>query len=90
VPTEEALSYSKTENISFLETSAMSGDNCTVAMQLILQDIHKSNGTRSPLQPGTKNSEKLPTASVKLAYEEPKQEDQGSENGNKSTRKKCR
>jgi len=36
----EALQYSKEAQIAFLETSAYTGNNCTKAMQLILQDIH--------------------------------------------------
>eukprot|EP01125_Pyxidicula_operculata_P018499 TRINITY_DN6567_c0_g1_i1.p1 TRINITY_DN6567_c0_g1~~TRINITY_DN6567_c0_g1_i1.p1 ORF type:complete len:391 (-),score=69.85 TRINITY_DN6567_c0_g1_i1:150-1322(-) len=46
VPTQEALNYSKKEGISFLETSAYSGANCTKAMQLILQEIHQVHGVK--------------------------------------------
>jgi len=40
VDVAEALQYSKDAGIAFLETSAFTGNNCTKAMQLILQDIH--------------------------------------------------
>jgi len=85
VPTDEALEYSKTEKISFLETSAMSGDNCIIAMQLILQDIHKTSTTKAPLQ-STSLSGKIPSASVKLAYED-KSPRRTEENTNNVTKK---
>jgi len=30
--------------VAFLETSALHGDNCTKAVQIILQEIHEING----------------------------------------------
>jgi len=82
VPTDEALTYSKSEKISFLETSAMSGDNCIIAMQLILQDIHKVNTTKGTLQT-TSLSGKIPSASVKLNYEDksPRTTEENTDNG---------
>jgi len=78
VPLDEALNYSREEHISFLETSAMSGDNCIVAMQLILQDIHKASGAKSTLQ--TSSSTGRIPASVKLANEERKNTEETTEN----------
>jgi len=40
VTAEEALKKAKNEEIFFLETSALDGSNCAIAMQLILQYIH--------------------------------------------------
>jgi len=40
VTTKEAMEFAKKNGVSFLETSAKDGTNCTKAMQIILQDIH--------------------------------------------------
>jgi len=42
VTIEEALEKAKQEDLFFLETSALDGSNCNVAMQLILQYIHNA------------------------------------------------
>jgi len=42
VSTEEAMSCAKRESMYFMETSALDGNNCTKAMQLLLQYIHSS------------------------------------------------
>jgi len=40
VPTLQALNLAREKGIAFLETSAINGNNCSKAIQLILQEIH--------------------------------------------------
>jgi len=59
VPRGDAISLSKEKKIAFLETSALEGENCTKAIQIILQEIHElhtAKGTKSSKPVGSGSS----------------------------------
>jgi len=68
VSIEEGIRFSKENGMSFLETSAATGDNCMKAMQLILQDIHQKQTKMSmkKLDPGQRV---LPQSTVRIGDE---------------------
>eukprot|EP01123_Difflugia_compressa_P015184 TRINITY_DN8407_c0_g1_i1.p1 TRINITY_DN8407_c0_g1~~TRINITY_DN8407_c0_g1_i1.p1 ORF type:complete len:228 (-),score=29.22 TRINITY_DN8407_c0_g1_i1:186-869(-) len=41
VSTEKGVEFSRTHNLNFMETSALTGDNVDKAFQIVLQDIYK-------------------------------------------------
>eukprot|EP01125_Pyxidicula_operculata_P011882 TRINITY_DN388_c0_g1_i2.p1 TRINITY_DN388_c0_g1~~TRINITY_DN388_c0_g1_i2.p1 ORF type:complete len:545 (+),score=111.53 TRINITY_DN388_c0_g1_i2:264-1898(+) len=50
VSTEEGLLLAKENKLAFLETCAIDGNNCSKAMQWLLQDVHKAQQTRVKIQ----------------------------------------
>jgi len=53
---DEALSFAKTKNMAFMETSAVEGTNCMKALQIIMQDIHEIQTKRRKATESTNSS----------------------------------
>jgi len=87
VATLDALTFSKSERLSLIETSAKSGDNCTKAMQLILQglftcemcciykliDIHAVEQAKQQKLLAGGGTSQIPGASVVVGNQNPQQ-----------------
>lgn len=75
VSTREGMDLAKRNGISFLETSALDGTNCTKAMQIILQDIHKKQPDNTlegcEKQESKKSKEASKSEGIVILHEEP-------------------